>query len=304
LKIYREITPLNYSDVFVLSYYGDPKFNYPLHNHPEYELCLTLNCKGNRIIGDSISKYGEKDLVLIGPNVYHKWDDSDQSADTTDQAAIYVLQFDKDLFENALLSKEAFYAIRRMLIRSERGIHFEGPSLDQIIDRIDRLTKMKGFEATLEFLSILHKLALNPHQKLLTSAGFKIKPKETNTNRINEVYNFIMKNYTKRIMVTEAAEIANMSESAFSHYFKKCTNKSFTKFVVELRIGLACKLLMESQDTISQICFQCGFNNISNFNRLFKKYRATTPFQYRQQLEMSLANANSDDHVERFQKDS
>jgi len=93
-------------------------------------------------------------------------------------------------------------------------------------------------------------------------------------------------------MVTQAAEIANMSESAFSHFFKKCTNKSFTKFVVELRIGLACKLLMETQDTVSQICFKCGFNNISNFNRLFKKYKQITPFQYRQQLELALTNSD------------
>lgn len=296
MKIYREITPLNRSDVFVLSHYEHPKFNYPLHNHPEYELCLTLNCRGNRIIGDSITKYTEKDLVLIGPYIYHRWDDSDFPVGQREDATTFVLQFDKNLFGTVMMEKDAFYPIRRMLARSERGIHFEGAILDEMIERIYKLNTISGFEATMEFLSILNSLAMSTEQQLLCTASFKVKPEEIGANRINEVYDFIMKNYTKRIMVTQAAEIANMSESAFSHYFKKCTNKSFTKFVVELRISLACKLLMETQDTISQICFKCGFNNISNFNRLFKKYKQITPFQYRQQLELSMINKELHNH--------
>ena len=292
MKIYREITPLNNSEVFVLSYYTEPKFNCPLHNHPEYELCLTLNSSGNRIIGDSVAKYIDKDLVLVGPYIYHRWDNTDQSEEQSSKAAILVLQFGKDLFDTSLFGKQDFYPIKRMLSRSLRGIQFEGAFLDQMADRLIKLADMSGFEATIEFLSILNEMALHPDQKLLASPGFKIKKEDISSTRINDVYDFIMENYTKRIMVTQAAEIANMSESAFSHFFKKCTNKSFTKFVVELRIGLACKLLMETQDTVSQICFKCGFNNISNFNRLFKKYKQITPFQYRQQLELALTNSD------------
>lgn len=289
MKIYREITPLSSLDVFVLSHYEDPKFNYPLHNHPEYEICLTLNSSGNRIIGDSLAKYSVKDLVLVGPYIYHRWDNADQTEEQRTKASTMVIQFGKELFDSSLLEKEVFYPIRRMLYRSTRGILFkEGKSLDTLIDSLIDLSKLSGFEATLKFLSILNNMATNPNQELLTSPGFKVNVKELNGNRISEVYDFIINNYTNRIMVTDAAEIANMSESAFSHFFKKCTNKSFTKFVVELRIGLACKLLMETQDTISQICFKCGFNNISNFNRLFKKYKQFTPFQYRQKLEIAL----------------
>ncbi len=302
MKVYREITPLSHSDVFVLSHHKHPKFNYPLHNHPEYEICLTLNSKGNRIIGDSVAKYQEKDLVLVGPYIYHRWDDADITPEQREEASIIVVQFDKSFFESKLMDKEAFYAIKRMLYRSKRGIQFTGSIVDKISKRLHRLaeTKMSGFEATIEFLSILNCLATSPEQKLLASEGFSIQPKEMEDSRISNVYDFIMKNYTQKILVTQAAEIANMSESAFSHFFKKCTNKSFTQFVVELRIGFACKLLMETQDTISQICFKCGFNNISNFNRLFKKYKKITPLQYRNQLETALLESSQ--HQYRFQK--
>ncbi len=294
MKIYREITPLNSSDVFVASCYKNPTFTYPLHNHPEYELCLTLNSRGTRIVGDSVAKYTEKDLVLIGPYIYHRWDNNDQIEEKRKDALTVVVQFDKQLFESNLLNKEAFYSIKKMLYRSNRGIlFFEDSNFNQTAERLIKLADLEGFEAVLEFLSILNSLATTLNQKLLTSTSFNVKPEELGSSRINAVYDFIMKNYTKRILVTEAAEIANMSESAFSHFFKKCTNKSFTHFVIELRIGLACKLLMETQDTISQICFQCGFNNISNFNRLFKKYKKITPLQYRQKLETSLINTGA-----------
>lgn len=292
MKIYREITPLSSADIFVIAHYKDPTFNYPLHNHPEYELCLTLNNKGTRIVGDSVAKYSEKDLVLVGPYIYHHWDNEDSLKENNKakDAATIVLQFDSQLFESRLLGKEPFYAIKKMLYRSQKGIQFEGPVLDIIAERLIMLSKMTGFKAVIAFLEILNILATCPNQKTLTSSGFNVNHKELENNRINEVYEFILKNYTQKITVTQAAEIANMSESAFSHFFKKCTNKNFTKFVIELRIGLACKLLMETQETINQICFRCGFNNISNFNRLFKKYKKITPHQYREKLETTFLN--------------
>lgn len=293
---------MNNKDVFVISNYEDPTFDYPLHNHQEYELCLTLNSRGNRIVGDSVVKYFEKDLVLIGPYVSHRWDNTDTEEHNKENAHTIVIQFDNQLFESSLLQKEAFAPIKRMLARSIRGIQFGEAIVDQMVDRLLQLNQMNGFKAVVEFITILNDLANYPEQTLLASSSFKVKSEELGNNRISDVYDFIMSNYTKRIKVTQASEIANMSESAFSHFFKKCTNKSFTQFVVELRIGLACKLLMESQDTISQICFKCGFNNISNFNRLFKKYKKITPLQYRHKLETALQA--SDYNVHRYLKEN
>ncbi len=295
MKIYREITPLKKEDIYVLNVYPEASFTYPLHNHPEYELCLTLNSCGNRIVGDSVAKYDRLDLVLIGPYVYHRWDDADLPASQQKHATVIVIQFGEDLFSSQLLSKDVFYPIRLLLSRSLRGVEFYGKTLERGWKSIIELSEKSGLSATLAFLELLNDLAHSPEQHLLASEGFAVHPENTHSRRINEVYDFILKNYTAKIQVGKAAEIANMSESAFSHFFKKCTNKSFTQFVVELRIGLACKLLVETRDTISQICFQCGFNNVSNFNRLFKKYKNTTPHQFRRQIELTYNNLENEE---------
>ncbi len=289
MKVYREITPVKPSDVYSIAYYDDPQFGYPLHNHPEYELCLTLNSSGNRIVGDAVSSFDELDLVLVGPYLQHRWDDLG-NLENRSKASVTVIYFDQDLLECGLIKKEAFYSIKNMLILSKRGIKFNKNISKQTISRIKHLQTLEGFEGVLEFLSILNMLAHSSNQELLSSPKFESKSENEESNRINAIYDYIVDHYTERLPITVVAEFANMSESAFSHFFKKCTNKSFTQFIVELRIGLACQLLMETQDTINEICYKCGFNNISNFNRLFKKYRQTTPLQYRYAFEKALGN--------------
>ena len=198
MKIYREITPLKSNDVYVLCHYLNPSFNYPLHSHPEYELCLTLNSKGNRIVGDSVSKYQEKDLVLIGPDIHHRWDNEDQPAHKKKDASVLVLQFDRNLFENLLLNKEAFYAIKHMLRRSSRGIEFHGEVLEKACERLVNLTKMEGFEAVLEFLAILNTLALSKEQRLLASEIFSAHPESSRSQRIKAVYQYIADHLTEK----------------------------------------------------------------------------------------------------------
>ena len=286
MRIYREITPVQSDDVFIILSHNNPDFDYPLHNHPEYELNLVLDCAGNRIVGDSVAKYGEEDLVLIGPEVYHRWDDDDLDRTLGNpNPTVITIQFDKHLFDHQLLSKKAFYSIRLMLEQSVRGIQFHGQTLKRAIERLKRLTTTSDFQAVLDFLSLLHLLATTKEKTYLVSAGFSSKPDYSKSRRINEVYEYILENFSKKINLPDVAAIANMSDSAFSHFFKKSTNKSFTQFVIDLRIGYACKLLLESQDTISEICYKCGFSNVSNFNRLFKKNKGLPPYQYRKQYE-------------------
>ena len=286
MRIYREITPVREDDVFIIRNHTNPDFEYPIHNHPEYELNLVLNCAGNRIIGDSVAKYPLKDLVLIGPDVYHRWDDDDLDKDNPPgPGRVITIQFDQHLFDSALLSKKAFYAIRLMLDQSVRGIQFHGQTIDRAIELLKGLVHAPEFQAVLDFLALMQLLATSKERSFLASAGFSSKPEHSKSQRINEVYEFILNNFHKKIILKEVSAIANMSDSAFSHFFKKSTNKSFTQFVIDLRIGFACKLLLESQDTISQICYSCGFSNVSNFNRLFKKNKGMSPYTYRKQFE-------------------
>ncbi len=283
MKIYSEITPLNADDLFVILDHQHAKFDYPIHMHPEYELNLVLNCTGNRIVGDSVAMFGEADLVLIGPNTYHCWEKGGEACEDTH---VVTIQFEENFINNDLLAKNSLKHIRHLLEHSVRGIEFFGETRSAASKRIQKLSGLSGFESVIEFLSILHLLACSKEQKNLTSVGFSAKPEYSASTRINEVYNYVLENYDDdRLSLSSVAQKVNMSDSAFSHFFKKRTNKSFTQFVIDLRIGQASKLLLETTDSIGQICYSCGFNNVSNFNRLFKKNKGATPRSYRNQFQ-------------------
>ena len=287
MRIYREFTSVTKDDVFILLEYKDADFDYPIHCHPEYELNVVLNSKGDRIIGDSVDQYDEVDLVLIGPNVYHSWDDYTTPLGEKKPAHVITLQFAEDFADFPLLSKDVFKSIKRLLEHAVRGIEFLGESRTWAIEELKKLGDLSKFQATLSFFNILRTLALSKEYRFLASVGFSAKPEHSKSRRITEAYEYILSHFQKKITLNEVASIANMSDSAFSHLFKKSTNKSFTQFVIDLRIGYAAKLLVETSDTIGEICFQCGFNNVSNFNRLFKKNKQVTPVNYRKQFEQT-----------------
>jgi len=144
-----------------------------------------------------------------------------------------------------------------------------------------KLTQLKDFEACLHFLELLNFLAHSEEKKLIASAGYSTKIIMKESKRIDEVYQYMLQNFHKQITVKEVAGIANMSESAFSHFFKKSTNRSYMKFLTEIRLSHACQLLNNTQLNVKEIAYNCGYVNLSNFNRLFKKYRKTSPLEYR-----------------------
>lgn len=288
MKIYREITPLNPQDVFGLFNYPDATFDYPLHNHPEYEINLIMNASGNWIVGDKAEKYEDCDLVLLGPFLNHAWDGADTDRQKYPTTHTVVLQFDKNLFQNSFLSKTAFHAIKVMLAYSVRGIRFYGETRKKAKKKLLKLVDLKGFEAAMLFLDILQLLATSNENRLIASSGYTSKIPSPESKRMDKVYEFIKENYRSKITAQQVASMVNMSESAFSHFFKKSTKRSFSKFLIDTRLGEACKLLLETQDSVNEICFRCGYTNLSNFNRLFKKYIGMTPVAYRRQLSYEL----------------
>ena len=272
-------------DIFVILDHSNAKFDYPVHLHPEYELNLVMNCSGSRIVGDSVSVFSEIDLVLIGPNIYHCWERQD---DLKAHAHVVTVQFDQDFIKNSFLSKKSMVHIRQLLEKCIRGIEFYGQSRERISKKILNLSKLNGFSATVAFLQILNELAHSTEQRCLASLAFGLDPAHSANKKINKVYDYVLNNYnTVSLSLGKVADMVHMSHSAFSHFFKKRTNKSFTQFVIDLKIGQASRLLLETNDTISQICYACGFNNISNFNRTFKKNKKMTPKEYRAVLSQS-----------------
>ncbi len=296
-RVYREITPVTSKDVFRVFSYPEAEFKYPLHHHPEYEINLVLNSKGTRIVGDSVGEYEDDELVLLGPYIQHCWDGAAHVADSGVVPSVIVVQFHKDLFSNNWLMKEAFIPIRILLGESSRGLEFFGETRKKGIEILKGLSNLSGFPATLAFFEFLYILATSTEKRQIASAGYVVPTPYFRNKRIEDVYNYINQYFKKDLQLAEVAAVANMSPSAFSHYFKKCSNKSFIQFLVEKRVSYACKMLLETECTVREICFESGFNNLSNFNRLFKKYKKVTPKAYRLSLERDLLHAK---HVGRF----
>ena len=282
MNIYREITPLKSQDVFVVLDSVCNGFDYPIHNHPEFELNLVAGMSGTRTVGDSTARYNDYDLVLLGPYLYHKWDGDRQLQDSGQPYRVITIQFAIDLFNGQMFQREQFLKIRQMLRDASRGICFHGKTFEEAMRIMVSLTEDRGFTNVISFLQLMDLLSNSQETTLLASEGFSPQALRAGSNRIQVAYAYILKHFTDPdLKIGDVASQVNMSESAFSHFFKKYAFRSFTQFLVDLRVGHACKLLLDTDDTIGQIYVQSGFNNLANFNRLFRKYRSCTPGEYR-----------------------
>ena len=282
MNIYQEITPLKAPDVFVVLDSCNNGFDYPIHNHPEYELNLIIGMSGTRIVGDSTERYTDCDLVLIGPYLYHKWDGDVALQNSGQPYRVITIQFAMGLINGQFFQKESFGKIRELLQNACEGIKFHGKTLEEATHFMKSLTEDKGFLNVVEFLQLLDLLSKSAETQFLSSEGFSSKVLSTHSNRIQTAYGYILKNFDKTdLRICDVAKQVSMSDSAFSHFFQKFAFRSFTQFLVDIRIGHACKVLLDTDETIGQICYASGFNNLANFNRLFRKYRHCTPVEFR-----------------------
>ena len=276
-RIIREITPLSDDDFFIVLHHLNAKFDFPVHYHPEYELNLVLNSKGRRIIGDSIESYGQQDLVLIGPNTPHAWTGNQPNVE------VVTIQFLPDFISEKAFSRKLTLPIKDLLERSKMGVVFSSETTKGLHDRIMKLTQTGRFESLLEFLSVLNDLATSADQRTLSSLSYVGQFDTSKSRRIKIVNQYLYDNLINPIKINDVAALVNMTPSAFSHFFKKRTQRSFSDYLSDLRIGNAARLLIESEKTISEICFESGFNNVSNFNRAFKEKKGCTPTEFRSQ---------------------
>jgi AraC-like DNA-binding protein len=283
MDVFREITPLKPQDILVVLDSTNNGFDYPIHNHPEYELNLVMGMSGTRIVGDSTARYQDFDLVLLGPYLYHKWDGDQLLQQHGPPYRVITIQFAMDLFGSQLLQKDRFLQIRNLLADSRRGIKFHGKCLEEARRLMVHLTEDRGFANIITFLELLDVLAQAKEATFLASEGFSPQALRHSTNRFQVASSYLLRHFKDPdLRLDKVAEQLNMSPSAFSHFFRKFAFRSFSQFLIDLRIGHACKLLLDTDDTVGQISAQSGFNNLANFNRLFKKYRNCTPVVYRQ----------------------
>lgn len=279
-KIITEITPLSEKDCFYLIDRLKDRFTYPVHRHEEFELNFLWGCKGaRRVVGDSIETLDEYDLVLVGNSIEHGWE---QHLCTNDKIREITIQFSHDLFGESLLAKTQLASIRRMLQMCSNGIAFNSGAIMRVFNRLDKLTKTEvGFFRMLELMAILHELAESGDYRVLSSSSFASFRPTGDSRRVAKVQEYISNHYKEDIRLAELAELVGMTPTAFSRFFKLRTGRSISDYLIDIRLGHATRALVDSTTSVSEICYECGFNNVSNFNRIFKKKKGNSPKVFR-----------------------
>jgi len=278
-------TPINTS--FSLQKDVLPQFDEGLHFHPEFELIYVLKGSGIKVVGDKMSRFAEGDLVLLGSNLPHLWR-SNNAYQNGEHAEVVMIQFAEDFLGKDFFHKPAMIHIRKLLDRARSGLDIRGATHAVTARKITEMLNATYFPRILILLDILHLLAVDDNEKdltELTDVNYNYTNMVSDTVRMDKVYKYIMEHFQHDVNLDEIASVASLSSSAFCKYFKKRTNKSFSIFLNEVKIGHACKLLMEKEGdkSISQICYESGFKSLTNFNRQFKALTNFTPYDYRRQ---------------------
>ncbi|PRY89251.1 AraC family transcriptional regulator [Mongoliibacter ruber] len=271
------------SKAFVVKELIAPFFDKNWHFHSEYQLFWVLKGRGTRFIGDQMKPFKEGEMILTGPNLPHLWRNDQEYFQKNSTLSTHgiVVYFPEDFLGGTLWEKEEFEDIRNLLLKSQRGLEIKGPTNFKLRELLKRIVHEKGAGGILGLLEILHVLAHSKDCELITHAGYINTNKESEKDRMSQVYEYVMENFKKKIFLEEVAALANMTESAFSRYFTSRMNKPFSEFLSDVRIGHACKLLHELEANVSEICYESGFQTLSNFNRQFKERMGVTPMAYR-----------------------
>lgn len=277
--VYREITPLTQGDCFTLFQRSNKIFDFPLHNHDEFELNFLTNASGvKRIVGDHTEQTGHYDLVLVGSNLPHGWFDQ---AGQCPQVREITIQFHWNLFDEKFLKRNQLSFIRTLLERSAKGVLFSQETAERICPRLEAISQKSGFDSVLELMSILHDLSTSRDMKTLSNTGFSGEQINYNSRRIEKAFNFMNESYDRVITLSDVAKVVNMNEVAFCRFIKKRTGKTFIESLNEIRLGQASRLLIETTQTIAEVSYRCGFNNLSYFNRIFRNKNGCTPSEFR-----------------------
>ena len=284
--VLREITPLNENDFMYVADRHKKEFDYPIHIHDVLELNFVANAAGaRRVVGDSSEVIDNLDLVLItSPDLEHVWEQYEcKSEDIHEVTVQFRLNFDLDTSPFRFSSYKSIYD---MLIRAQRGLAFPPEAIMLVYHRLARLSSIEeGFIAVQEFFSILYELSKFDDARELASSSFAKVEVVSESKRILKVKNYIDEHYKDDLSLEQLADLVGMTPTAFSRYFKQRTAKNISEYIVDIRLGHAARLLVDTSDSVSEICWATGFNTLSNFNRLFRKRKGCSPTEFREKYQ-------------------
>lgn len=285
MKIFQtEISP-GINSFLSLIERDDAFFKAPFHFHPEMELVYITESYGKRIIGDNIEPFSRDDMVFIGSNLPHVWlnDDIFYKHGSKLKARAIVLYFNKNIFSNDFYEMQEAFKLNEFFKNAEKGIRINGETKEIIRDKITTLLSKNDFEKILGLFEVLHILSQSKDVSFITSDGYNAQLKHSETDRLSNVYKYVQRHFKDNVTLGTIANISNLTPQSFCRLFKKRTGKSFVEYLNEVRISAACKYLLDSDWSISEVAYNCGFKTVSNFNKLFKNITGHSPKNYRAQ---------------------
>jgi AraC-like DNA-binding protein len=256
------------------------------HYHSEVELIQIKKGEGTQFIGDSITRFKSGDVILVGANLPHYWrfDDIYYEEDTKAIADIRVAHFTENFWGNQFLELPENVNLKTVLEKAKRGLQVVGKTKQVVGDLLEKLQEAEGPQRIVLLIEALNAIANGKQMPLLSSIGFRPDLMDAEKDRINAIYEYSIKNFKRKIQLEEIAEVANISPNSFCRYFKSRTRKTYSQFLIELRVGHACKLLIENNQCIKRLCYESGFNNFTSFHKYFKMITGKSPLVYQKEF--------------------
>lgn len=280
--VLREITPLEDKDMLYIADRHKKEFTYPIHSHDEFELNFVEHATGvRRVVGDSSEVIGDYDLVLItSTDLEHVWMQNECKSEDIHEITV---QFRLDMSSDGFMSKNPFSRIYHMMDLARRGLAFPLDAVMKVYNDISSLSSVKdGFQAFIKFMCILDTLSRCDGTRTLATTSYAKVNINEDSRRILKVKAYIDQNFTEEIKLRDLAAVACMSEAAFSRFFKLHTGRTISDYIIDVRLGNAARMLVDTNKNVSDISFLCGYNNLSNFNRVFKRKKGCSPTEFRE----------------------
>ncbi|WEK33708.1 MAG: helix-turn-helix domain-containing protein [Candidatus Pseudobacter hemicellulosilyticus] len=263
-----------------------PYINNRWHYHPEIELIHFRKGEGTQFIGDSIKSFKSGDILLLGSQLPHYWrfDDTYFEENSRLQADIRVAHFCENFWGDQFLLLPENMAIKSLLEKARRGLQVTGKTRQKVAELMEQLLNADGIQRIMLLMEALQCISECKQLAPLSSLGFKQGLLEGDSERVNAIYDYSLKNFKRRINLEEISAVANISPNSFCRYFKSRTRKTYSQFLIELRVGQACKLLIENNLSIKQLCYESGFNNFTSFHKYFKLITGKSPLGYQKEF--------------------
>jgi len=260
-------------------------FTYPWHFHGEYEIIYIQEGTGQRFVGSSVEPFSEGHVIMLGPNLPHcmQSDPAYWKGDKTVRVKGIIIQFETDFMNHSVANYPQFFPIKTLLEASRRGLFFSAPENAGIVRLVEQMPATRGMMQVIKLLTLLQKMAESTNRRILSSPQFQNPVSLTSDGKIEKITSYLCSEYTHPIHLKEMASMASMNPSAFCRYFKENTGKTFKQYVLDLRVGYACKMLMMGTRNVAQIALESGFDSISHFNRIFRRITGFSPTEYRAQ---------------------